>query len=607
MDVSLVGLGVENVRGFTNAYLPLASDLIVLVGPNNSGKSSLLRMLQWIFTVDDLALRGERPLSEDEQGLLFPARSTGNRARRLVLYVWISDRRYRRFRSDQDGIATLRFRLRRNRIFLNIGEAQRGERDRHDASALELLGLVRKKFPMKLVSATRTATSQNFEQMLGKVILQRLEERAIHRSRGGAPSEYRTIKRAAGEIRETLEALASPVWSRLHDQLVPGMVRTGALSLDLDPASLVPWAASQMELRVTTGPHDVLSVAPSEVGSGLQSLLEAGLMRLHKTDKGILAVEEPEAYLHPSAQRTLARALYRSAAGKTIISTHSSLFVDEAEYESVAIVKRQRVYSAQDSPERSEINTALLTGLAAEMPFSDSVLFVEGEGDRLFFEALRRRLASVDEQGGCDRLLVVDCGANNRFAPWMRIADSFRDDTIRAIRWLVVADGCDSWGELTTAIRATGRSIPASLKPRIDSFNAANSKGDIDLIALATRRLNIGLRRERLSINMLPHDLEWAILAGLTDAASASIATDLNLEAVNRNELAARLGSKAPLGLPKGDVKKPWIRAAIAHRIPDDQMSPHVAPVMQRWLSGAMGIRRANILLRRVGWMPPAT
>ena len=45
----LVGFEVENLRGFRRAALDLSNDLTVLVGPNNSGKTSIFRLLDWLL------------------------------------------------------------------------------------------------------------------------------------------------------------------------------------------------------------------------------------------------------------------------------------------------------------------------------------------------------------------------------------------------------------------------------------------------------------------------------------------------------------------------------------------------------------------------------
>lgn len=100
------------------------------------------------------------------------------------------------------------------------------------------------------------------------------------------------------------------------------------------------WVADRVQFRLSTGEHDRGAVDPIEVGSGLQSLLEFGLVRSSLADAPgtqFVAVEEPEAFLHPSAQRTLARRPVPRTDAHRLISTHSAVLVDEAPFESVSL------------------------------------------------------------------------------------------------------------------------------------------------------------------------------------------------------------------------------------------------------------------------------
>jgi len=76
-DFSLLGLTIEHLRGFERASLGLERNNILLVGPNNSGKTSLLRVLDWVFNgADEVLLEGRRSLTDEERQLLLPARDS---------------------------------------------------------------------------------------------------------------------------------------------------------------------------------------------------------------------------------------------------------------------------------------------------------------------------------------------------------------------------------------------------------------------------------------------------------------------------------------------------------------------------------------------------
>jgi len=85
---------------------------------------------------------------------------------------------------------------------------------------------------------------------------------------------------------------------------------------------------------------------PSEAGSGMRNLIVMALFRAYaKTFRSdsIIAIEEPELYLHPHAQRSLA-ALFTelAAAGSQIFySTHSASFLWAERFDEIVLVERR--------------------------------------------------------------------------------------------------------------------------------------------------------------------------------------------------------------------------------------------------------------------------
>lgn len=199
MSVSLCAVTVENLRGFRSARFDLSRRVTVLVGPNNCGKTSLLRLLEWALNdADDALVSGRRDLTPDEQALLIPARNTRRGARRLTLHVAIADgRRHLRFRAT-DGVARLRFRVRNNRVFLNVRPLEPSESLQHEQNAVVLLNELRGRTLYKFIPSSRDAASDRFELTLVSALEAKLRERAVHRSRAGAPTSERGIGDSEG-------------------------------------------------------------------------------------------------------------------------------------------------------------------------------------------------------------------------------------------------------------------------------------------------------------------------------------------------------------------------------------------------------------------------
>jgi energy-coupling factor transporter ATP-binding protein EcfA2 len=595
VTISLCGLEVENLRGFRRTALDLTRGVTILVGPNNSGKTSLLRLTDWALnSADTDVLLGQRDLTTDEESLLIPARNTRGGARRLVLQVRIPDgRRHHRFFAEK-GISRLRFRVRGQRIYLNIRPPTRSEPLGTEPDALALLRELRDRTHFQLIPASRDAASVRFAETLTKAMAAKLRERAVHQVAAGAPGEYRQVSAALTQLKGVAEQLTQPLWSEIRESLLPGLAREGVFRLDLEASDLVDWLATRVGFTLVTGEHDPKTVPPVEVGSGLQSLIDLAILRAEKAGDGldeIIAVEEPEAFLHPAAQRTLARSLFEQQDTKLIVSTHSPIIVDEAKFGAVVLVRDHRMFAAAPQPDqrREEINTALLTGQGSEAIFARAVLFVEGEGDALFFEALRRRLAPFDRTGRVDQLAIVRVGSKTSFAPWVRLVESYADSTSgdRPIEWLVVADGADAAVDVRSALRQAGVTVGQDIERLIVTVQQAQAGQDQQRRISSVTDLNAATLATGLRIHLVPVDVEWCALQSASPQSLITICVATGTTPGSRDEILRRLGSKYGAGPIADPRKEPWIRGLAGRELPWHEVSDDAKDVLRRWLAGA--------------------
>jgi hypothetical protein len=491
-------------------------------------------------------------------------------------------------------------------MYVNVRTPTRSEPLGHEDDALALLEELRSATHFKLIPAFRDARSSRFKETLIQALEAKLRERAVHQAQGGAPGEYRQVSRALGTIREVADALVEPLWTEMQDGVL-GLARDGRLNLDAEAGDLVEWMASKIKFQLVTGDHDSRAVSPVEVGSGLQSLLDLAVLRSEGAAEQsdlILAIEEPEAFLHPSAQRTLARALFENESVKRIVSTHSSVLVEEADYGNVVLVRDHKIYPPRppEDDRRNQINTALMVGPGAEAMFARSVLFVEGPGDRAYFHALRRRVAKRDSSRRMDEMAVVHAGSNTAFGPWIRLVESYQDLATgeRPIEWLVVADGIDAPTNVARALRDAGISIPAETDAALRAITQANAAGDQSASIDRTREFNHLAASGGLRVLFLPIDLEWCALHGSSQQSLNRLSETFVIQPGTRAEFLRRLGSKYGPG-PAADARKdPWIRGAIAQVLPWAEVTRDTKLVMERWMSSA-GIPEGEVteLLRR--------
>jgi energy-coupling factor transporter ATP-binding protein EcfA2 len=590
---SLAGLRVERLRGFGNIALSLEQPHLFLVGPNNAGKSSLLRMIDWAMNgADDALLRGDRRLCREELELLLPAADTHGRARRITLRLSLPDgRRHKRFLAT-NGIAHVRLKVKADRVSAHLGAPRRGEPDASDPRALELLRALREQHHFVYVPNARDAASSRFRDALVSQARLLLTEALTHTTNGRpgslVTSTQTSITKLTSNAQSAVGALVGELTSQAH-----GLFDEATVDVALTAEAVIGLLANQTQVRLTTGKHDANMVPAHEVGSGLQSLLFVGLMRSASAIAGtevVLLLEEPETFLHPAAQRELAQALLDSADLRFIASTHSAAMLDEASASDVVLLRDHRVFepTALD-PSRGDIDSAFMSGQGAEAVFARSVLLVEGPGDLAVFEQIRRRVARLPEMSRvASRLAVVQVGGCERFAPWVRLLRGYVDQNgNEAIAGFTLADG-DAGKRLRAGLRDAKVTVPESVSQAIDSSDRTHGAHDEEAHVAAIADLNAAATEAGLRAGLLPFDLEYSLLVGAASNDVAAYAERFRESADSGLELAHRLGSTFRENRRQNPPKADWMRGHIAERAPFEHLDPQIRHVLREWIRPAL-------------------
>lgn len=150
----------------------------------------------------------------------------------------------------------------------------------------------------------------------------------------------------------------------------------------------------------------------------------------------IFALEEPEAHLHPNAQRTLYKQL-KNFKGQKIVSTHSPYIAGQAELEELRHFYKDgdaSVVSEIDLNGDSEIKRKIKNEVIetrGELLFAKTIVTFEGQTEKLCLPIFAEKYfgCSVFELG----LFFIEVNGNNH-KPFIKLADSLN------IPWFIFSD-----------------------------------------------------------------------------------------------------------------------------------------------------------------------
>lgn len=196
---------------------------------------------------------------------------------------------------------------------------------------------------------------------------------------------------------ETLKGVTNNLFTQLHQELSESEIKIAfpgtSISFQFNPATKIDIYKSTL-VYVDDGFNSLLQ----DKGSGIQSAVIIGLFDYYTrnvahSSSSLLAVEEPELYLHPQARRVISNRLDAFVDGgrnQVIVTTHSSEFITTA-HESLNIILTRktdnRTQASNTTFTTARERQLLVKTQNAEMFFADKVILVEG-GDKYIFESI---------------------------------------------------------------------------------------------------------------------------------------------------------------------------------------------------------------------------
>jgi putative ATP-dependent endonuclease of OLD family len=458
--VRLRRLQNENFRGITSLDLALG-DTTVLIGENNTGKTAVLDALR--FALRDIRSRRgcafdaydfhlQRATSEPTSSPAIGIRLT---FREDVAGDWGDKRLARLDRAkiaqiDSNGCATVILKVGARFDSTKQEFVQDWEFQNLDGAPLTgvadiAVGILQSEVSYYYLAALRDA-ARHFDAK-GTFWRPFLKESQLTAEKR---IEIETKLSELNDLIISSHASFSQVVSRLTEvKNVVSMYGEDLVSIDAVPERLFDMLAkAQVNLNTDTG----AKIPVRRHGEGIQSLAVLTLFNafLQAWNKGdpIVALEEPEAHLHPSAVRAL-WLLIEKIPGQKIISTHSGDLLSEVPSE--AVIRLYKAAGVVSASRLKDVNLSFddtrkfnfhIRRARGELLFARCWILGEGETEATLITEVARDLNKDLERAGV-RFVAYQAGVS--LETCLRVANGL------GIHWVVLADN-DGQGAQNRAI-----------------------------------------------------------------------------------------------------------------------------------------------------------
>lgn len=389
---------VQNYRSIVEATLDDIGTFTAIVGPNNAGKSNLLRALIVALTI---ALEGDfqRARRRNQFSFIYEGEdynwerdipkvliANENNATVFKLTFEFSEDEKCEFRNEL-GInlsksLQMKFQLSKKKTEYNIimpGRAKAPMEER-----IREIGLfIRSKLDYQYIPCVRTSelTSEYYFKIINK------ELELLYRN----PEYIEYINK----IKELQRPLYDGLSSRLTDILKTFLPNINSVSIDYDQVSPITSSRTLRSRRIPSFfIDDGNKTELEEKGDGVKSLAAIGLVQSLSFDEAsgksiIMCIEEPEAHLHPEAihsLKTIIMELANRIGVQVVISTHSPLLVDRNQIHNNVVVDSN--YRVSTCRSLYDIRNVLGVRITDNMSGAQKVILVEGESDKRYFQKL---------------------------------------------------------------------------------------------------------------------------------------------------------------------------------------------------------------------------
>lgn len=396
--MKLVSFSVSNFRSIIAAKKVPLSDYSILVGANNEGKSNILNALAIAMGV---LVEYKRNLRRDSLGRIvevpasyilrrvdydwkrdFPVSKQNSASKtkntEITLDFLLSDDERTDFltkiNSQIDGKLPIVLTFSDTTFRVSVAKPGRGNATLNKKS-VRIAEFISERINFEYIPAIRTSASAS--DVVAELISDELAKLEKNPSYAAALS--------------TIEKLQQPIL----DDLAASVQTT--VSSFLPSVKKVDFSIKRIERNRALSRSTSIEIDDGNVtllerkGDGVKSLVALALMR-HASERAstsestIIAIEEPEAHLHPKAIHELRSVIAGlSEKNQVVLTSHSPLFIDPSHLESTIIVNDNKAACAKNI---GEVRDVLGVRLSDNLQSARMIALLEGEDDQIIVPSL---------------------------------------------------------------------------------------------------------------------------------------------------------------------------------------------------------------------------
>jgi predicted ATP-dependent endonuclease of OLD family len=395
--ITITAAEIENYRSIIGSPLSITPDqLTVIVGPNNSGKSNILRALELFF-------RGETEGSPYHPDVDFPKdpslpRSAQTKITVTVKYDPAKEVSLRRALDDIES-STAQTRLTGDLITLRLSYSKNGVESWQFLGqkgtkniAKDLIHRLRDSIRQSVIFKYIPVGRDSLESITSEISTELI--RTIFSGWSGAVKKRQEINGSIAELLEKLTPELKTSSSQVTSAIRLVFPEIGQLDLKLPFSNL-----EEMLPSLTPAVMDTAETGLKSKGAGIQTssllfllkyLADNHPQRHNARQTFVWAIEEPESFLHPSKQRAMAEMIFSfSSEVQTLITSHCPHFVPRTNTNvSTYVIEKNSSAPFSTQIIGSEYETArssLGVGLLDAMIYFPVNVVLEGPSDEILF------------------------------------------------------------------------------------------------------------------------------------------------------------------------------------------------------------------------------